>query len=342
MKALRHIVTGVLALVAMQMTVAQVLPPTISSQISADTVMIGDRVSLTIDVEKDLMQEIAFPELTFSSSDGSKSEEPSIEVLRSHAVDTISRNGRRVLLRKRYDMIVYDEGIYHLGKPSALYIDKNVQDTIVGEMENTLVVNTFQIDTTKTPTVRDLKPQKTLEFRFGEIQGYVLYSLLGLLCLALIAFLIYRQIKDRNSRIYTLFRPAPPAPPHIVAIAALEKLHNEKLWQNNKHKLYYSGLSDILRTYLDGRFGLSAMEMTTDEIIEALRRLDIDQKQKSSLVAVLRDADLVKFAKAMPEADANELAYNRAYYFVEDTKPVEVTEEEPEDEPTKNEKEVKQ
>ena len=341
MKALRHIVIGVLALVAMQMAVAQVLPPTISSQISADTVMIGDRVSLTIDVEKDLMQEIAFPELTFSPSDGLQSEEPSIEVLRSHAVDTISRNGRRVLLRKRYDMIVYDEGIYHLGKPSALYIDKNVQDTLVGEMENTLVVNTFQIDTTKTPTVRDLKPQKTLEFRFGEIQGYVLYSLLGLLCLALIAFLIYRQIKDRNSRIYTLFRPTPTAPPHIVAIAALEKLHNEKLWQNNKHKLYYSGLSDILRTYLDGRFGLSAMEMTTDEIVEALRRLDIDQKQKSSLTAVLRDADLVKFAKAMPEADANELAYNRAYYFVEDTKPV-VIAEEAEDEPTKNEKEVKQ
>ena len=81
--------------------------------------------------------------------------------------------------------------------------------------------------------------------------------------------------------------------------------------------------------------------MTTDEIVEALRRLDIDQKQKSSLTAVLRDADLVKFAKAMPEADANELAYNRAYYFVEDTKPV-VIAEEAEDEPTKNEKEVKQ
>ena len=56
------------------------------------------------------------------------------------------------------------------------------------------------------------------------------------------------------------------------------------------------------------------------------------------MLAVLRDADLVKFAKALPEPEENELAYDRAYYFVENTKPVELAEEE-EDEPTKNDKE---
>ena len=61
----------------------------------------------------------------------------------------------------------------------------------------------------------------------------------------------------------------------------------------------------------------------------------------SYLLAVLRDADLVKFAKATPEAEENELAYSKAYAFVEDTKPVEQTDEEEEDAPTKNEKEAK-
>jgi len=136
-----------------------------------------------------------------------------------------------------------------------------------------------------------------------------------------------------------LFKPAPPVPAHIVAIEALEKLRNEKLWQNNKHKQYYSGLSDILRTYLAGRFEVGAMEMTTDEIADALREVDIEHKSKMDLLSVLRDADLVKFAKATPEASENELAYDKAFYFVENTKPVEVVEEEEEDEPTKNEKE---
>ena len=78
------------------------------------------------------------------------------------------------------------------------------------------------------------------------------------------------------------------------------------------------------------------MEMTTDEIVEALKKITLPEKARMDLVAVLRDADLVKFAKAMPEANDNELAYSRAYYFVEETKPVEKSEEEEEDKPTKN------
>ena len=81
------------------------------------------------------------------------------------------------------------------------------------------------------------------------------------------------------------------------------------------------------------------MEMTTDEIADALRNIDIEQKPKMDLLTVLRDADLVKFAKATPEAEDNELAYSKAYHFVEEAKPVEVVAEE-EDAPTKNEKEV--
>jgi hypothetical protein len=90
-----------------------------------------------------------------------------------------------------------------------------------------------------------------------------------------------------------------------------------------------------------GRFGVNAMEMTTHEIVQSLRKLELEQKDEMSLLAILNDADLVKFAKAEPEASENELAFDRAYYFVENTKPVEVTEEE-EDEPTKNRKEKAQ
>ena len=243
-------------------------------------------------------------------------------------------------LRKRYEMALYDEGIYHLGKAQVLYVDKNLIDTLVAERENSVVVETFQIDSTMT-TVRDLKPQKTLKLRFAEFSGYLAIALAVAALLALAIYLLTRYLHKRGRRLSDIFKPTPPPPPHIVAIEALEKLRDEKLWQNNKHKLYYSGLSDILRTYLAGRFDVGAMEMTTDEIVDALRGVDIEQKQKMNLVAVLRDADLVKFAKAMPEAEENEAAYNKAYYFVEETKPVEVVEDD-EDEPTKNKKEEQQ
>ncbi len=65
------------------------------------------------------------------------------------------------------------------------------------------------------------------------------------------------------------------------------------------------------------------MEMTSDEIIAALRDIELPEKARMDITAILRDADLVKFAKAMPEAEQNENDYLKAYYFVEETKVVE-------------------
>ena len=341
MKALRYIIIYVSALLAVQSMSAQNGAPTITSRISADTVTVGDRVTLIVEVEKDVMQYVIFPSFDFARTNGEEQEEPSIEVIHDYAPDTVSQEGRRVLLRKRYEMAVYDEGIYKLGRAKVLYADKNLVDTLTAEREEQFIVKLFPIDSTAT-TVRDLKPQMTLKVRFAEFGGYLGIALGVLLLLALALYLLIRHLNKQGRRISDLFKPAPPVPAHIVAIEALERLRDEKLWQNNKHKLYYSGLSDILRTYLAGRFEVGAMEMTTDEIAEALRSMnDIEQKPKMDLLAVLRDADLVKFAKATPEADENELAYNKAYYFVEETKPIEVVADE-EDEPTKNEKEVAQ
>ena len=340
MKLLRYILILVSALLVMPV-VAQNSAPTISSHLSADTLMIGDRITLTIEVEKDMMQHIVFPSFDFKTSneEENKSKEPSIEVIHDFAPDTIPQEGRRVVLRKRYEMAVYDEGIYKLERAQVLYADKNILDTLFADHEEKFFVKTFQIDSTMT-TVRDLKPQMTLKLRFAEFGGYLGIGLGVLLLLALALYLLIRHLAKQGKRIGDLFKPAPPVPAHIIAIRALEKLHAEKLWQNNKHKLYYSELSDILRTYLAGRFEVGAMEMTTDEIADALRSMEMEQKSKMDLLSVLRDADLVKFAKATPEAEENELAYNKAYYFVENTKPIEVVEEE-EDAPIKNRKEEK-
>lgn len=347
MKNFLYIIMYMSALLAGGVVVAQSNVPTITSQLSADTIRIGDRVTLTVEVEKDVMQLVLFPSFDFSKSvaegegqtDQAEKPEPSIEVIGDYPADTIRKEGRRVLLRKRYEMVAYDEGIYNLGKAQALYIDKNITDTLLAEREQRFFVKTIPMDSTAT-TVRDLKPQKSLKLRFAEISGYLGIGLAVALVLAGVILLLVRNLHKRGRRLSDLFKPAPPVPAHIVAIGALEKLRDEKLWQNSKFKQYYSGLSDILRTYLAGRFGVGAMEMTTDEISDALRDLDIEQKQKMSLESVLRDADLVKFAKVEPDAESNELAYDRAFYFVEETKPVEKIDEVEEDEPTKNEKEA--
>ena len=285
--------------------------PKISGTVEPDSIGIGDRFLFTIEVERDLMQEVYFPDF--------KQSVEHYEMIEDRPVDTLSREGRRLKLRKSYLMAAFQEGI-HKVLPEVMYLDKNIIDTLRGEDTLRLMVTTFQIDSTS-HTIFDIKPQRTLKFKFGEISGYVTWTIIAIIIVVLL-FLIAKRILAHYGKSFSdIFKPAPPLPPHEIALRDLKKLHSERLWQEGNHKLYYSGLTDILRAYIAGQFGVGALEMTSDEIIEAMRGVEIPQKQKMDLTELLRDADLVKFAKATPEAEANEAAYTMALSFVEQTMP---------------------
>ena len=288
--------------------------PVVTARVEPDSLMIGDRFDYVIEVEKDLVQTVAFP--LFEPNEGDRH----FELVEELPVDTLQRDGRRIKLRKRYRLAAFEEGHHDLGPAEILYADKNIVDTLRTAERLHLEVTTFQIDSTS-HSIFDLKPQRDLPFRMGEIRGYLLWSLLGALVLAAALWALFRYLKKRGATLGGLFAPAPALPPHVEAIQALEELHNRKLWQNNRHKQYYSGLTDILRSYIARRWEVGAMEMATDEILGALRPLDLPDKARMDLTAILRDGDLVKFAKATPDAETNENAYLKAYYFVEETKP---------------------
>ena len=236
--------------------------PTVTAHAEPDSILIGDRSDLVIDVEKDLVQVVEFPE--FEDRDGK------IEVVESLPVDTLERDGRRLKLRKRYRLAASTRAVRR-GTARVLYADKNILDTLSSRDSVYLEVTTFQIDSTS-QSIYDLKGQRTLPFRFREIRGYVLWGLLALALLAAAAYALHRWLAARGKRLGDLFKPAPPLPPHVAAIQALEALHNQKLWQNNRHKQYYSGLTDILRTYIAARWGHRRWRMTSDEIIDACAR----------------------------------------------------------------------
>lgn len=295
-------------------TAAAQQTPRVTAHVEPDSIAIGDRFDYVIDVEKDLVQVVEFPE--FEDPKGQ------IELVESLPVDTLERDGRHLKLRKRYCLAAFDEGHYNLGTAHVLYADKNILDTLSSRDSIYLKVGTFEIDSTS-QSIYDVKDLHNLPFRLGEIRTYLIWGAAALLLLAAAAWGLMRWLRSRGKRIGDLFRPAPPLPPHVAAIQALEALHNQKLWQNNRHKQYYSGITDILRTYIAARWEIGAMEMTSDEIIAAMQPVELPDKARMDLTAILRVADLVKFAKAAPEAEENEACYLKAYYFVEETKLVE-------------------
>lgn len=299
---------------------AQSERPEVRATLTPDSVLLGDEVLLTIDVRKDQVQVIGFP--TFDTGENGE-----LELIEELPLDTIERDGRRQHLRKRYRLAAYGEGTLALGRTPLLYLDKNINDTIYSADSLVLYIEPIEIDTT-TMTINDVKRPREMPLRWGEISGYLWRGAVVVLLLVALVALIIWLIHKYNVKMPNPFRPKEVVPPHVVAIKALEALHHQKLWQNNRHKDYYSALTDILRRYLADRYEFGAMEMTSDEIVATLREQELPDKSRRNLIEILRTADLVKFAKAIPDEQYNEQAYLDAYYFVEETKAVEVIEAE--------------
>lgn len=310
MRRIFHILTALFLTVG---STAQSQPPRVTARFLPDSVAIGDRFELEVTVDKDKLQLVDFPAF------GDKKFTDQIEIVDDLPIDTLSLEGRRMKLGKRYRLTTFEAGVHPVGRFPVLYVDKNITDTLLSADSLILQVGTFEIDTA-TMTIRDLKPAMGAPLKFGEISGYLGWALLAL---AAVVLIVWRIVSLRRN--LTMFgKPKPIDPPHVTAIKALQILHNQKLWQNNKHKQYYTRLTDILREYLGGRYGIPAMEMTTDEILDGIASREIPAKHVANLREVLSTADLVKFAKLVPADDDNEAAYTQAYYFVENTKPTEV------------------
>lgn len=291
--------------------------PVVTAAFDRDSVMIGDQFHLEVRVEKDMMQVVDFPSLPGGEV------ATGFEVLKEFPADTLSAEGRRQTIGKRYLVTIWNEGDYRLGLFPALYLDKNTVDTLYSVDTLRIRVATFDIDMENAKPY-DITPPVGVRLRFGEIGGWFA------LCLGVIAILLvgaWLLTKYRHT-IPLLGGERPKVPPHLEAIRRLEALRHQKLPQNGKHKLYYSGLVDILRDYLNGRFGIGAMEMTTDEILDAVAEFRneglVDGKRYGDLGELLRTADLVKFAKMTPGDSESEGDYYNAYYFVEETKQVAV------------------
>ena len=116
----------------------------------------------------------------------------------------------------------------------------------------------------------------------------------------------------------------PLRPAHEIALEELKKVQLENLWQQGFYKQYQSSVSDIIRTYIEQRFSIQAMEMPSDETLQHFKgknRKHIPKDAFEKLKYILQLADTVKFAKAIPLGTENEQSLQNAFEFVQMTKP---------------------
>ncbi len=137
----------------------------------------------------------------------------------------------------------------------------------------------------------------------------------------LLLIVLVLVLRKRKNAVTLAPVPVVPLSPHEWALRQLEVLQKQQMWQNGQVKGYHSALTHVVREYLEKRYGISALEQTTDEILAQLRRHGFDASLAQKLADVLQTADLVKFAKAQPTAEFHEQAMAYARSFILETMP---------------------
>lgn len=139
--------------------------------------------------------------------------------------------------------------------------------------------------------------------------------------LVVAAALVYFFAFYKKGKKPTLFKIKPNEPAHVIALSKLESIRKEKIWSRGLIKEYHVQVTDVIREYLENRFGIYAVEMTTSEILEISQSTDgISESDQIKLSQILEIADAVKFAKYQALQNENDLSLRNSFEFVENTK----------------------
>jgi len=283
-------------------------------RIDTNVILIGDPVKLTIEALMPRNMDIVW--IAFADSISKI-----VEVLEEFPTDTVHIGADNIKYTQELLITSYDSGYYAI-PPFYFGITEpeSGETQIIFSEPLLLTVNTLEVDTTL--AFRDIKGPMSAPWTLREALPYILYTLGGILLIILL-WIAWRTFVKKKPVLQ--FANKPVIPPHIKALKALDELSAKKLWHNNRVKEYYVELSEIIRVYLEERHGIIAMEMTSDEILTQLIELKSEEDLINKLSFVLRTADLVKFAKAIPLPNEHESCMISCRDYVKQTIPSEET-----------------
>lgn len=293
-------------------------PVQVKARLDSVKVLMGRMTALHLEVVENEGTNGSFPELSKPARDGIIGLcGDSIELRSNFKRDTTKIGSGRIQINYNIPVQAFDSGTYKI--PGFLYVSG--KDTA---RSNELILQVVPVPVTDDAQISDfagtMEPEDKSIFDVLP-QWLVDYWWLILLILMLIGLTVwgYLRYKDRG---YIL--PKKPEPsPYVVAMSELRQLKATKLWEKGLEKDYFTRLTDILRTYLERRFSINAMEMTSDQIVRTLSENPAIKDKRDYIRKILTTADFVKFAKVRPLPTDSVAAWEDAERFVEETKPSE-------------------
>lgn len=288
------------------------------SRLTRDTILIGDQVEWIIPLEM-------APGEKYFLEDISNPPAPGVEIIKGLEMDTVRQSRSKIEIEGKVVLTSFDSGSYFLPNLIAMIErEGGAIDTLLVQGPE-LEVTTIPVDTA-TYVVKDLKGQIKYPLTFGEVFPWVLLALV----VGAAAYAAVRMVKMRRANRTFLGKPIVQDPPHIVALRSLEKIRRQKLWQSGRQKQFYTEVTDALRVYIAGRYGIATLERPSKEMLADLKKQNIEENLFEGLSQLFNRADLVKFAKYEAGEAENEEVVPGAVRFVNATYMSQVDQEEKE------------
>jgi len=290
---------------------------TVKAVFDTSRIYIGDQINYTVTVDQpsELSLDIATHKDTLLKN---------IDILAGPVTDTLSLDANRLRITKRYLITSFDSGFYEVPPTYAELTSESGLKRFYSDYSLLEVMRVRIAPSDTTANIYDIVGPYKAPLTAGEVLPWLLIVLLAAALVWVIIRLMrrFRKIKPGHEPVII------KDPAHVIAFRSLEKLKEEKLWQKGEVKKYYSRLTEILRQYLEDRYSVYSLEMTTSETLEELLRTGFRKDDNfRRLKNILNGSDLVKFAKYKPDPSENELHFENAWQFVEITKLKEETQE---------------
>lgn len=280
---------------------------TIESRVDKSRITIGDLITYTLTVRH--APEIEVKEIPIAANLG-------MFEVRDYKVHDPKQEDNQIMQQYDYVISTFETGEFVIPSLEARYTSKG--DTTERKLQTEEIkIFVDSMKPSETGDIKDIKPPVEIPRNYRQL---IIISaiVVGLIALALFIYLLVKRHKAGQSLLAR--RPKPPRPADEVALEALEALLQKNLIGQGHVKQFYIEISEIIRRYIEGRFDIIALEMTTYQLLLQMRQRDLESQHIDMMTEFMELSDLVKFAKYFPVASEHEKIVRLAYDFVHQTR----------------------
>ncbi|MEX2595536.1 MAG: hypothetical protein WEC59_01305 [Salibacteraceae bacterium] len=288
---------------------AQAQERSFTVDLDRESILIGEHINMRVQLKSATTDSMVFPIIGDTII-------KEIEVVSKEKIDTafVGDHLEQRVLSQNITVTSFDSGYYAIPPLKGMVSKDTVESNPF-----LIAVGSVKIDMDQ--GIADIKPIEEISFPLKEwLATYWHWIVIALVLVGLITYIAlwFSKQKPKEKVEEEIIIPSRPA--HEIALERLETLKSTNYWQTGDFKRYYSELTNILRAYIEGQFGISALEQTTNDIVRTMQHHpDFEKPQIDDVRKVLFLADLVKFAKEKPTAKENEINLELVEQFVKNS-----------------------